>query len=197
MLRGEFVENGSHGEPVFDAETSPTSIAWLYSLFESRSPGRVEPGSRLGSISRDRAGRMLGGMRRLRLPAAALRLLRGCLPRSRASARTRRPDPNQQLPDAYHGRIRKLRYCRQATCTPSALRDRAGTRSVPDAPLLAAFDLHCRFGRQAWPVHAARSKPLHAVNGVSLAIRARRDRRGGTASPDAARRTLAHACCSD
>ena len=158
MYAGEFVETGATAR-LFSAPRHPYTHGLLASIPQ---PGLVEPGSRLGSIP-GIVPSMLGPMRGCAFAARCEYAREVC---REAAPPQRDPDPISSyrcvLDEA------EIAVFQAKADAVSLAGDRAQTRGVPPTPLLAAFDLHCRFDVKRGLF--GRTRTLHAVNGVSLSI---------------------------
>jgi len=159
MYAGEFVETGTIAK-LFTAPMHPYTRGLLASIPQ---PGRIEPGSRLGSIPG--------------IVPAMLGAIRGCAFAARcehAKATCREAAPPQRRPDpesSYRCVMDEDEIAVSQTTAVQAMHSTgppAQSIAAPQAPLLAAFDLHCTFEVRRGLF--GRTEPLRAVNGVTLSI---------------------------
>ena len=159
MYAGEFVETGTTAR-LFSAPRHPYTRGLLASIPQ---PGRIEPGTRLGSIPG--------------IVPSMLDAIRGCAFAARcayAQDVCREAAPPQRRPDAVSSYRCVMHEDEIAASQPTAVQalqsgsQRSATIAAPSAPLLAAFDLHCSFEVRRGLF--GRTQPLNAVNGVSLSI---------------------------
>ena len=159
MYAGEFVETGTT-ERLFATPRHPYTQGLLASIPQ---PGRLEPGARLGSIP-GIVPSMLGEMRGCAFAARC----------AHARAVCREAPPPVRRPDAASTYRCVMDEAETAALQTHGVRamvsadDATQTIAAPKAPLLAAFDLHCRFDVKRGMF--GRTQALHAVNGVSLSI---------------------------